>query len=103
MPSFRRRASVIDADRVDEPTQDPDRVADAADALALAEEAEAEAVEAEALAHHRMDAPVQLVLAVPAVGRRTIGEVLCACHAQTEARPADRCDETAQEAREGNP
>ena len=50
MPSFRRRASVIDADRVDEPTQDPDRSADAADALALAEEAEAEAAEAEAMA-----------------------------------------------------
>ena len=50
MPSFRRRASVIDADRVDEPTQDPDRAADAADALALAEEAEAEAAEAEATA-----------------------------------------------------
>jgi Mce-associated membrane protein len=50
VPSFRRRASVIDADRVDEPPQDPDRSADAADALALAEEAEAEAAEAEAVA-----------------------------------------------------
>jgi Mce-associated membrane protein len=50
VPSFRRRASVIDADRVDEPPQDPDRSADAADALALAEEAEAEAAEAEAMA-----------------------------------------------------
>jgi Mce-associated membrane protein len=50
VPSFRRRASVIDADRVDEPKQEPDRPADAADALALAEEAEAEAAEAEAVA-----------------------------------------------------
>jgi Mce-associated membrane protein len=50
VPSFRRRASVIDDDHVDEPKQDPDRSADAADALALAEEAEAEAVEAEATA-----------------------------------------------------
>jgi Mce-associated membrane protein len=50
MPSFRRRASVIDADRVDEPTQEPDRSADAADALALADEAEAEAAEADAIA-----------------------------------------------------
>ena len=50
MPSFRRRASVIDADRVDEPPWDPDRSADAADALALAEEAEAEAAEADAVA-----------------------------------------------------
>ena len=50
MPSFRRRASVIDADRVDEPSQEPDRPADAAEALALAEEAEAEAAEAEAIA-----------------------------------------------------
>jgi Mce-associated membrane protein len=50
VPSFRRRASVIDADRVDEPPQEPDRPADAAEALALAEEAEAEAAEAEAIA-----------------------------------------------------
>jgi Mce-associated membrane protein len=51
VPSFRRRASVIDADRVAEsPQQDPERSADTGDALALAEEAEAEAAEAEALA-----------------------------------------------------
>jgi Mce-associated membrane protein len=50
VPSFRRRASVIDADRVDEPPQHPDRSADAADALSLAEEAEAEAAEADAVA-----------------------------------------------------
>jgi Mce-associated membrane protein len=50
VPSFRRRASVIDDDRVDQPKQDPDRAADAADALDLAEEAEAEAAEAEAIA-----------------------------------------------------
>jgi Mce-associated membrane protein len=50
VPSFRRRASVIDADRVDEPPQEPDRSADAADAMALAVEAEAEAAEAEAMA-----------------------------------------------------
>jgi Mce-associated membrane protein len=50
VPSFRRRASVIDADRVEEPTRDPDTSADAADALSLAEEAEAEAAEAEAIA-----------------------------------------------------
>jgi Mce-associated membrane protein len=50
VPSFRRRASVIDADRVDEPRQEPERSADAAEALALAEEAEAEAAEADAIA-----------------------------------------------------
>jgi Mce-associated membrane protein len=51
VPSFRRRASVIDADRVAEsPQQVPERLADAEEALALAEEAEAEAAEAEALA-----------------------------------------------------
>jgi Mce-associated membrane protein len=50
VPSFRRRASLIDDDHVDQPKQDPDRSADAADALALAEEAEAEAAEAEATA-----------------------------------------------------
>jgi Mce-associated membrane protein len=41
---------VIDDDHVDQPKQDPDRPADAVDALALAEEAEAEAAEAEAMA-----------------------------------------------------
>jgi Mce-associated membrane protein len=41
---------VIDADRVDEPPQESERAADAADALSLAEEAEAEAAEAEAVA-----------------------------------------------------
>jgi len=50
VPSFRRRASVIDADRVDEPPREPERPADAADALSLADEAEAEAAEAEAVA-----------------------------------------------------
>jgi Mce-associated membrane protein len=50
VPSFRRRASVIDADSVDGPAQDPDGSADAADALSLAEEADAEAAEADAVA-----------------------------------------------------
>jgi Mce-associated membrane protein len=50
VPSFRRRASVIDADRVDEPPQEPERRNDANDALSLAEEAEAEAAEADAIA-----------------------------------------------------
>jgi len=50
VPTFRRRASVIDADRVDGSPEGPGKPADAADALALAEEAEAEAAEAEALA-----------------------------------------------------
>ncbi|MCT7660555.1 hypothetical protein [Mycobacterium deserti] len=50
MPSFRRRASVIDADHVDKTPKKPDAPADASDALALAEEAEAEAAEAEAVA-----------------------------------------------------
>jgi Mce-associated membrane protein len=50
VPTFRRRESVIDADRVDGPPQDPDRSVDAADALSLAEEADAEAAEADAIA-----------------------------------------------------
>lgn len=50
MPSFRRRASVLDADRVAAPAQEPARDADNADVLARAEEAEAEAAEAEAAA-----------------------------------------------------
>lgn len=50
MPSFRRRDSVIDADRVDESTPDPDHMTDAEQARALVEEAEAEAAEADALA-----------------------------------------------------
>ncbi|MFB1298029.1 hypothetical protein ACAG24_021160 [Mycobacterium sp. pW049] len=50
MPSFRRRDSVIDADRVEESTAEPDRPTDAEQARALAEEAEAEAAEADAMA-----------------------------------------------------
>ena len=48
MPSFRRRASVLDADRVEKAQEEPDRGADVA--KALAEAAEAEAAEAEAIA-----------------------------------------------------
>ncbi len=48
MPSFRRRASVTDTDRVEESPTTPDGTSD--DALTLAEEAEAEAAEAEATA-----------------------------------------------------
>nr|WP_090343587.1 hypothetical protein [Mycolicibacterium malmesburyense]CRL74666.1 membrane protein [Mycolicibacterium malmesburyense] len=52
MPSFRRRESVIDADRVEKPPRDEpeQRSADSDEALRLAEEAEAEAAEAEAIA-----------------------------------------------------
>ncbi len=50
MPSLRRRASVIDGERVDDAAQQPDRAVDAAQARALAEEAEIEAAEAEATA-----------------------------------------------------
>ena len=49
MPPFRRRASVIDADRIDETASTPGG-GDAERARALAEEAEAEAAEAEAAA-----------------------------------------------------
>ncbi len=49
MPLFRRRASVIDTDQVEEPKEKPDETADPAKSLAL-EEAEAEAAEAEAVA-----------------------------------------------------
>lgn len=50
MPSFRRRASVVDADPVEEAPQVSDGSVGEADALSLAEQAEAEAAEAEALA-----------------------------------------------------
>jgi Mce-associated membrane protein len=49
VPSFRRRDSVIDADRPDKPPKAPEPVA-AEQALALADEAEAEAAEADAIA-----------------------------------------------------
>jgi Mce-associated membrane protein len=48
VPSFRRRASVLDADRVEKAPEEPDRAAGVAEAEAL--EAEAEAAEAEAIA-----------------------------------------------------
>jgi Mce-associated membrane protein len=50
VPSFRRRASVLDADRVEKAPGEPDRAAGVAEAKALAEQAEAEAAEAEAIA-----------------------------------------------------
>lgn len=52
MPSFRRRASVIDADVDKTPTKSEEtaEAGEPADALSLAEEAEAEAAEAEAVA-----------------------------------------------------
>jgi Mce-associated membrane protein len=50
VPSFRRRASVLDADRVEKAQEEPDRAAGVAKAKALAEAAEAEAAEAEAIA-----------------------------------------------------
>jgi Mce-associated membrane protein len=52
VPSFRRRASVLDADRVEKAQEEPDRAAGMAKAKAkaLAEAAEAEAAEAEAIA-----------------------------------------------------
>jgi Mce-associated membrane protein len=50
VPSFRRRASVLDADRVEKAPVEPDRAAGMTEAEALALEAEAEAAEAEAIA-----------------------------------------------------
>jgi Mce-associated membrane protein len=50
VPSFRRRASVLDADRVEKAQEEPDRAAGVAKVKALAEAAEAEAAEAEAIA-----------------------------------------------------
>jgi len=50
VPLFGRRASVIDADRIDESASTPGGGGDAERARALAEEAEAEAAEAEAAA-----------------------------------------------------
>lgn len=50
MPSFKRRASVLDADRTPAPAPEATREEPIDDALTLAEEAEAEAAEAEALA-----------------------------------------------------
>lgn len=79
MPSFRRRASVIDSDGVAEPPQpDPERSAEATDALTLAEEAEAEAAEAEAVA---------------AAARARARAIRLRKQAQTdEAPPADQAD-----------
>lgn len=49
MPSFRRRDSVIDADRVEESAADSGRATDADQARSLVDEAEAEAAEADAM------------------------------------------------------
>ena len=91
MPSFRRRASVIDADRVDEPPQDPDRSADAADALALAEEAEAEAAEADAVAAaaRARARAIRLRRQAQAAGGDASDEVEATTAAEVEARATD--------------
>jgi Mce-associated membrane protein len=98
VPSFRRRASVIDADRVDEPTQDPDRSTDAADALALAEEAEAEAAEADAIAAaaRARARAIRLRRQAKAAGGDASGEVE-ATAAEVEAQATD-VDTDAREA-----
>ncbi|AGB24676.1 hypothetical protein Mycsm_04437 [Mycobacterium sp. JS623] len=87
MPSFRRRASVLDADRVGEPKQEPDRPANAAEALALAEEAEAEAAEAEAVAAAARAKARAIRLRRAAAEAATVD-------AQTEAAEADVDSET---------
>ena len=91
MPSFRRRASVIDADRVDEPPQDPDRSADAADALALAEEAEAEAAEADAVAAaaRARARAIRLRRQAQAAGGHASDEGGATAAAEVEARATD--------------
>jgi Mce-associated membrane protein len=95
VPSFRRRASVIDADRVEEPTQDPDRAADAADALALAEEADAEAAEAEATA-----AAARARARAIRLRRQAAAEVeATATDVETEATDATDVETEADEAR----
>jgi Mce-associated membrane protein len=103
VPSFRRRASVIDADRVDEPPQDPDRSAGAADALSLAEEAEAEAAEADAIAaaarararaiRLRRQAKAAEATDVEAEATDVVAEPIEKTEAKTEAKTETEADE----------
>jgi Mce-associated membrane protein len=90
VPSFRRRASVIDAERVDEPPQDPGKPTDAAEALALAEEAEAEAAEAEAVAAAAgaRARAIRLRRQAQAAERETPADVETAAEVESEAGAA---------------
>ncbi|BBY41764.1 hypothetical protein [Mycolicibacterium celeriflavum] len=121
MPSFRRRASVIDADRVAQPPQDDpeQRPADSEEVLALAEEAEAEAAEAEAIAAaararakairlRRQAAEAKTTEVVSAPVEETdakldepLEETADATEAGPEAAPSEPADETAEDAAVG--
>ncbi|WP_024448331.1 hypothetical protein [Mycolicibacterium iranicum] len=90
MPSFRRRDSVIDADRVDEARAEADRPTDADQARALAEEAEAEAAEADAMAAaaRARARAARLRREALEVGTDTAPDAVDA-EAQTSAEPAE--------------
>ncbi|MDG4667865.1 hypothetical protein [Mycobacterium sp. 236(2023)] len=92
MPSFRRRDSVIDADRVEESTVEPDRSTDAEQARALADEAEAEAAEADAMAAAARARARAARLRREALTAKTAPATQTAAGTQTadtEAEPAD--------------
>ncbi|OBG13639.1 hypothetical protein A5765_11985 [Mycolicibacterium celeriflavum] len=120
MPSFRRRASVIDADRVAQPPQDDpeQRPADSEEVLALAEEAEAEAAEAEAIAaaararakairlrRQAVEAKTEVVSApvedADAKVDEALEETADATEAAPEAAPNEPADETSEDASVG--
>jgi Mce-associated membrane protein len=94
VPSFRRRASVTDTDKVSEPLKelvDPD----AANALALAEEAEAEAAEAEALAAaaRARARAIRLRREAAASGSKSTNGSAAAVESEpTETAPADEAE-----------
>jgi Mce-associated membrane protein len=92
---------VIDADRVDEPPQDPGRPTDAADALSLAEEAEAEAAEAEAIAAaaRARARAIRLRRRAQAAEGKTPADVEAAAEVETNG---DAADAVSPEAVEGD-
>lgn len=96
MPSFRRRASVVDADPVEEAPQVSDGSVGEADALSLAEQAEAEAAEAEALAAAARARARAIRLRREAQEQEETAETEAADTVATDAADAD-VDETAEE------
>ena len=118
MPSFRRRASVLDADRVEKAPDEPDRATNgtnatrAADAESLAEEAEAEAAEAEAIAAAararakaiRLRRAAQTAEEVPDIAIETDQSDTAVEAADIAAEPEDDVDDAAAvEVREEEP
>jgi Mce-associated membrane protein len=92
VPSFRRRASVADTDRVENPPKAEEGTAD--DSLTLAEQAEAEAAEAEAVAAAARAKAKAIRLRREAQESEAKAKAEAAAKAEAEADTEDEADAT---------